>query len=40
MIPLSVLVPLAVMLGLATAYFIWLWFTTGKYAKPRPEKKD
>lgn len=35
----SVLVPSLVMFVLATAFFLWVWFTTGKYAKPRTEEK-
>lgn len=41
MIPASVLVPTLVIFGLATAFFLWVWFTTGPYAKqPRKKPED
>ncbi len=35
----SVLAPSLVLFGLGTGVFLWVWFTTGKYAKPRHEEK-
>lgn len=38
MVPASVWVPLAVILVMATTFFLYVWFTTGPYAKgPRKE---
>lgn len=31
----NVLVPSLVLFGLGTAMFLYTWFTTGKYTKPR-----
>ena len=36
----NVLVPGLVLLGLSTGLLAWVWFTTGKYAKPSKEKRD
>ena len=36
----SVLVPAGVFFVLATAFFLRVWFTTGKYAKPSRNKRD
>ena len=36
----NVLVPSLVIFGLATAFFLWVWFTTGPYAKSKKEPRD